>query len=985
MSFDHLQSFLAVCLTLVAVVIFRWRRAQQKRLEALESRVAALEKEIRSRTHETAEPLLAIVAATSPAILQPQRTSAPPPHLKGVPTPAESPPRVPQIAAVVQSRPAPVFDLPAFSWEAFMGVKLFAWLGGLALFLGLIFFVKYSFENNLVTPQMRVLIGAGMGLALIGGGLRLPRPRFDITAQTLVATGVVTLYGVTFGAHSFYHLIGLGAAFGIMAAITAAAFLLAVRMDAQYVALLGLLGGFLTPALLSTGRDNAPALFTYIAFLDVGLIAITLRKRWFYLLLLAAIGTVLTQGAWFAAFFNPEKTGTAMLIFLGFEALFLATFWKANSDEGVERFSVSAAVLLAGAPLIAAKVWLDYRELGAQPWLLLSFALLGDTGLAVLPLRRPKLQPIFLVSGGAMFLILVEWTSRYLTDGLLGWALGFNVAFALLHLGLLLWVLRRHPEQRASPWTQAFPALALLLMLWPALRFGDATMLWFAVALLDLAAIAFALWTGSLLGVLAALALTFVATGCWLFGSGAPPSLAGLLAATTFFAAFFFSGTLLLRKRLGPAVASLGEFERDALEYLPALSTIFPFALLVMIESKLRLANPTPVFAVALLLAAVLLGLARWSGKAPLSALGLVCVLVVEHFWFVQDFSPNAGLLMLGWIAMFATLFAAFPFAFRGREGGEPRPWSVAALAWPLHYYLTHQVVAATWPQFADSAMGLLPALLALPMLAAVMFLHHRLGATDPARLSALAWFGGAALFFITLIFPVQFEREWLTISWALEGAALLSFFHRVPHPGLRLVGVGLLSVVFARLALNPAVLGYHERTSVPIFNWFLYTYGIAAACCFTGGALLAPPRDRIGGFNVRGLVHACGTLLTFLLLNIEIADYFATGPTVTFDFSGTLARDMTYSIAWALFALGLLLVGMFRQQPAVRYTGIGLFSITLLKLFLHDLANLNQLYRIGALIAVAVLLILASYFYQRFLTLTKPAPPESNPLEQDP
>ena len=50
--------------------------------------------------------------------------------------------------------------------------------------------------------------------------------------------------------------------------------------------------------------------------------------------------------------------------------------------------------------------------------------------------------------------------------------------------------------------------------------------------------------------------------------------------------------------------------------------------------------------------------------------------------------------------------------------------------------------------------------------------------------MTQLAWFGGVALFFITLIFPIQFDRQWITIGWALEGAALLWLFHRVPHRG---------------------------------------------------------------------------------------------------------------------------------------------------------------------------------------------------------
>src|ERR1019366_2113470 len=99
------------------------------------------------------------------------------------------------------------------------------------------------------------------------------------------------------------------------------------------------------------------------------------------------------------------------------------------------------------------------------------------------------------------------------------------------------------------------------------------------------------------------------------------------------------------------------------------------------------------------------------------------------------------------------------------------------------------------------------------------------------------------------------------------------------------------------------------------------------------------------------------------------IADYFAEGPTLTFQFSGSFARDMSYSMAWALFALILLVIGIWKRLPATRYAALGLLSVTLLKLFFHDLSELGQLYRIGAFLVVAVILIVASFLYQRFVS----------------
>jgi uncharacterized membrane protein len=324
-------------------------------------------------------------------------------------------------------------------------------------------------------------------------------------------------------------------------------------------------------------------------------------------------------------------------------------------------------------------------------------------------------------------------------------------------------------------------------------------------------------------------------------------------------------------------------------------------------------------------------------------------------------------LLPLSWYIGFAAVFAIFPFLFHRQFASRTIVWATAALAAPLHFFLLYDAVRRGYP---NNLLGLVPAVLAFPSLIGLLLILNRTPVNTPARNAQLALFGGAALFFITLIFPIQFERQWITIAWALEGAALCWFFHRVPHPGLRLTGIALLVIGFARLALNPAVLSYHARATTPIFNWYLYTYGIVTICLFAAGLLLAPPRHLALGRDVRPLLYTLGTILAFLLVNIEIADYFsrAGAAALTFQFTGNFARDMSYSIAWALFALLLLIVGIRKAVGAVRYASLALLGVTILKLFLHDLSQLDQLYRIAAFIVVAIIAIVASFLYQRFL-----------------
>ncbi|MEO8427638.1 MAG: DUF2339 domain-containing protein, partial [Verrucomicrobiota bacterium] len=287
-----------------------------RRLDTLEGEMFRLKKE------QEYTPKFVPAAAPAPAkppAPQPEKVSVvppprPPPFIPpapiAVPAPIAAPPPLP--ARVAEPKPAPGpprKTVPAINWEQFMGVKLFAWIGGLALFLGVAFFVKYSFDNNLVPPELRVAIGFITGLGLLVGGVMLVRKQSVVLGQTLCATGVVILYAVTFACRSIYQFefFGLIPTFLLMVLITSTAFLLAVRLDALVVAILGMLGGFLTPALLSANVDNPFGLFGYIAILDAGLIVVALHQRWTFLTALAAAGTIFMQIGWADKFFTSEK------------------------------------------------------------------------------------------------------------------------------------------------------------------------------------------------------------------------------------------------------------------------------------------------------------------------------------------------------------------------------------------------------------------------------------------------------------------------------------------------------------------------------------------------------------------------------------------------------------------------------------------------------------------------------------------------------
>lgn len=906
----------------------------------------------------TAEPAPAAVWSTAESVGTPEPAAEPAPF----PTPAPAPARA------------------AIDWEKFMGVRLLAWLGGLAFFLGVAYFVKYSFERNLIPPAARVAIGLFTGLGLVGGGLFLRRREYAVTSQTLSATGVVVLYAALFAGHALYHLAWLPqiATFFLMSIVTAAAFVIAARANALVVAILGMLGGFLTPVLLSEGGDQPVALFSYLALLDLGLLALALRCRWDFLGVLGAAATGLLELAWAARYFAPERAGLGLAIFAGFVALFTAGLivarWRSrDSDWWAAAAAVSAAVVLIHAGgLLASSQYL------ARPGLIFAFVLAADLGLLAAAWNRHRFAPAHLAGGVLAFGYLTVWMARGLDASLLGWGIGLSLGLAGLHTAFPLVLAHYQPRAAkfAAAAAQVFPPLALLGLLVPLVHLETPSFaLWPAILLLDGLALALAWFARGWFGAVASLLLGLAISSVWI---GRLPvetaPLGGTLLVLLLSAALFagVSGGIARRRRPdsneAATAADFGRIGAGTLPVqLPILATLLPFISLAQIFAQLRPAEPSPVFATVAALLAMVFGLSAWLRLGLLPLAGLGGLALVEHaWWWSLRGQSDHPVLAVAWCVVFLAAFATVPFWPRARLGEMRLPWIAAALAALPQFHVVYRIVERTW---TFPAMGLIPLLFAVPAGLTLAWLVRKGPASERGRLERLAWFGGVTLFFVTLALPIQLDRQWLTMGFALEGAALLALFRRVPHPGLRLVGVGLLATVFLRLVVNPFVFEYAVRGPYPIWNWWLYSYGLATVALFTGARLLRPGEDLVSTLPARPFLTTLGTITLFALVNLQIADFFtAPGETVRFEFSSSLGSDMSYTIAWAVFALGLVVAGLARQLPSARWAGLGLLAVATVKLFLNDLARLDQLYRVGALIGVALAALAASVFYQRFV-----------------
>lgn len=153
-------------------------------------------------------------------------------------------------------------------------------IGILLVVIGISFFLKYSIDHGLLSETARTVLSAAAGLSMLIGGAQLVSSRFQLIGQGLFGGGIATLYFSVFAAHNLYHLVSLPVAFFLMTSVTVLSGFLAIRFDSRLSAVMGVLGGYLTPVLLEAGPVNFVGLYSYLLIVGCGVLGISAFKRW---------------------------------------------------------------------------------------------------------------------------------------------------------------------------------------------------------------------------------------------------------------------------------------------------------------------------------------------------------------------------------------------------------------------------------------------------------------------------------------------------------------------------------------------------------------------------------------------------------------------------------------------------------------------------------------------------------------------------------
>lgn len=231
------------------------------------------------------------------------------------------------------------------NWEKFVGSKLLTYIGIGILVIGVFIGTKYSIDHNLIQPVTRIILAYVLGIGLLGFAFKLKK-NYELFSAVLLSGAMAIFYFITYIAWSFYELIPQPAAFGLMFVFTGFTVYSAIRYNMQLIAHIGMVGAYGVPFLLSNDSGRIAMFFSYIAVINVGILAISFKRHWKALYYVTFGLTWLIFGSWFWVKFSPsEQLGIA----LGFATLFFAIFYAVTLSYKLikkEKFDALDIVLI---------------------------------------------------------------------------------------------------------------------------------------------------------------------------------------------------------------------------------------------------------------------------------------------------------------------------------------------------------------------------------------------------------------------------------------------------------------------------------------------------------------------------------------------------------------------------------------------------------------------------------------------------------------
>jgi uncharacterized membrane protein len=340
--------------------------------------------------------------------------------------------------------------------------------------------------------------------------------------------------------------------------------------------------------------------------------------------------------------------------------------------------------------------------------------------------------------------------------------------------------------------------------------------------------------------------------------------------------------------------------------------------------------------------------------------------------WYSSFYNRSQLNLTLTFATLLFAIFAIAPLITLQPEGEMPLLAAIpAALAFvnaSVYFLQVYAMIEEVDKRYmAWFALGLAGVYIFLSRLVHARGLIR--GANEKLHFLHLA----VAIGFITVAVPIRLDAHWITIGWFVEAGALLWVANRIKSDFLNVFALGALILGVARLLLID-----NFYTTQLLFNLRMATYAVAVAV-LGAVAWYAAKREDESARAVAAIAVVALNALALIALTLEAADYYSRQMIVYRPtFNGRtpayatdlrrieIERDFTYSALWMAYGAMLMIVGFLRRSAFVRWQALLLIAVTIVKVFVYDVSQLDKGYRIVSFIVLGVLLLAISFVYQR-------------------
>ncbi len=806
---------------------------------------------------------------------------------------------------------------PSFDWERLLGRNWFAIIGAIALVVGIGFFLKLAFDNNWIGDTGRVVLGVVLGLALLGVGEYAQR-RIPIWAQPVTAAGAVILYLSIYAAFGLYELIRPDVALLFLALVVALASLLALRYESIVIALLGIIGAFLAPALLGADLPDVRLALAYILVVDAGILAISTFRNWRWFNLVGWAGTYGVFFFWTSRFsdYDPVMAQiglTGMFLILAAATSLFHLLWRRT--PGIPDLALMTLNAVAFFALTYHVLWDDYRE-----WfgliavgLSLFYALV-----AFVAIRRPS-------TPAEMALFALPIAIVFLT-----------IAVPLQLSGV--WITVAWVAEGA-----ALVGTAFLLGRWQMRAFGLVVL---AVGLGHLVVIDLLVHCGRID------VYTFVPIVNERF-----PIMAAAVVAL-YAAAFLYHYYREQRERWEEFVFW------PLLGIANALTvTALSLELVSYFDSRALAADSFGQY----------LPIHQRTMDAKLLSLTALWavygfILAAVGLWRRWPPARWAGLLLLGLTIL--KLITIDTIGVRLAQLGYPPVLNFQFLTCAL-VVVVLSVLSWRFRRQAQSLIGYessaFVALVVAANLVALWTLNQEIINYFDRQAAALE--RATPILWDQIRAATNAKYLSMTYLWAIYGAAVIAIGLWRRLPIVRWAGLAILALASLKLmAFDTFMTELVSKGFIPFLNLHFLAFALAIALMLGFAwwhrrAQLEP--NRFETYVIPGLLIAANVVALWGL-TLEAVHYFEARAedlgTDTFS-----AQQLSLTVLWAVYAVGVIGVGIVRQSSRIRLAGMALLAVPLVKLFGFDVFLLEREYRVAAFVTLGVLMLGTGLAYQRY------------------